>query len=101
MMMTMTVTGSCVSLCAHFSSSGRSVSFVSWRTGLEVTVLEFLRERNFCAADEKKQAYDDTNAHDIGRRVYSGTAKPARSCLSELSLYPPACMPYPPGRRAL
>jgi hypothetical protein len=49
-MVTMTVAGSCVSLCADFSFSGTGVSFVSCRTHLEFTVLEFLGERKFCAA---------------------------------------------------
>jgi hypothetical protein len=58
MMMTVAVSGSCVSLCADYSLSGTSVSC---RTHLEFTVLEFLGERKFCAAAEKKQADDDTN----------------------------------------
>ena len=53
MMMTTTVSGGvsgcCVSLCAGYGFSGTSVCFVSCRTGLE-----FLRERKFCAAGEKK-----------------------------------------------
>jgi hypothetical protein len=66
MMTTMSVSGSCVSVCAGFCFSGGSMSFVSCRTGLEFTRLEFLRERKFCAAGEKKQADDCTSAHDIG-----------------------------------
>jgi hypothetical protein len=66
MMVTMTVTGSCVSICAGFGFSGTGVCFVSCRTGLKFTRLEFLRERKFCAAGEKKQANDDTSAPDMG-----------------------------------
>ena len=59
MMMTTTVSGGvsgcCVSLCAGYGFSGTSVCFVSCRTGLE-----FLRERKFCAAGEKKQTNDYT-----------------------------------------
>ena len=62
MMMMMTVTGSCVSLCADLSFSGASVLCVSHRTGLEFTAPEFLRERKFCAAGEKKQTNDETGA---------------------------------------
>jgi hypothetical protein len=57
MMMTVAVTGSCVSLCAGFSFSGISMSC---RTGPQFTGLEFLRERKFCAAGEKKQTNDYT-----------------------------------------
>ena len=61
MMMAMTVTGgassSCVSLCADLSLSGTSVSRVSYRMALE-----FLGERKFCAAGEKKQTNDETGA---------------------------------------
>jgi hypothetical protein len=62
MMMTMTVNGSCVSLCADYSLSGTSVSC---RTHLEFTVLEFLRERKFCAAAEKNQTNDYTRPHVV------------------------------------
>jgi hypothetical protein len=60
MMMTMTVNGSCVCLYADLSFSGTGVSFVSCRTHLEFTGLEFLRERKFCAAAEKNQTNDRT-----------------------------------------
>ena len=64
MMMTTTVSGGvsgcCVSLCAGYGFSGTSVCFVSCRTGLKFTRLEFLRERKFCAAGEKKQTNDYT-----------------------------------------
>jgi hypothetical protein len=69
MMMTMTVSGggsgSCVSLCAGYGFSGTSVfcvSRVSCRTHFECTGLEFLGERKFCAAGDKKQADDETGA---------------------------------------
>jgi hypothetical protein len=77
-MMTMTVTGSCVSVCAGFCFSGTSVSFVSGRTGLEFTGREFLRERKFCAAGEKKQANNYTRAPDMSWPVCEGAAKPTR-----------------------
>jgi hypothetical protein len=77
MMMTMTMPGSGMSLCAGFSLSGTSVSFVSCRTGLEFTGLEFLRERKFCAAAEKKQANNYTRAPDMGWPVCGCTAKTA------------------------
>jgi hypothetical protein len=74
MMMTMSVNGSGMSLCADFNFSGTSVSC---RTGLEFTGLEFLRERKSGAAREKNQAYNDTRPPDIRLPVCGGTAKPA------------------------
>jgi hypothetical protein len=101
MMMTTTVSGGvsgcCVSLCAGYGFSGTSVCFVFCRTGLKFTRLEFLRERKFCAADEKKQANDDASAPAMGRPVCGGAVKPGRSCLSELSLYEQK----PSGRRCI
>ena len=70
MMMTTTVSGGvsgcCVSLCAGYGFSGTSVCFVSCRTGLKFTRLEFLRERKFAAAGENNQADDYTSAAAMG-----------------------------------
>jgi hypothetical protein len=81
MMMTMTVSGCvsgcCVSLCAGYGFSGTSVCFVFCCTGLEFTRFEFLREREFGATGEKKQADDCTSAPGMGRPVCGGTAKRA------------------------
>jgi hypothetical protein len=70
-MMMMTVTGSCVSFCMGVSVSGTSVSRVSCvsrLTVLELTSLEFLGERKFGAAGEKKQTNEYAQPRPTRRR---------------------------------